>query len=80
MNCQLETVPRSYFFVDSLPGDPLRLGLAVYPDEKLVYWTDPAATLLQSTNASGPWTTNTAAACPIRIPESPAAEVLRLMK
>ncbi len=77
-NSQLGTVTRAYFATDSLPGDPLKIGLALYPDEKLVYWTWPAATLQVSTNVSGPWTGSGGAVDPIRIPESDAVKFYRL--
>jgi alpha-L-arabinofuranosidase len=80
VNGQLGGIPRGYFAADSLPGAPLKIELARYPDEALVYWTDPAAILLEATNVIGPWTTNSNAANPIRIPESPVTEFFRLMR
>jgi alpha-L-arabinofuranosidase len=80
VNGQLGAMSRAYFVEDSSPDDPLKIGLALYPDETLVYWTDPTATLLEATNVIGPWTTNNNAANPVRIPDSPAAEFFRLMR
>jgi alpha-L-arabinofuranosidase len=80
VNSLLGGIPRGYFAADPLPGAPLKIGLALYPDETLVYWTDPTATLLEATNVIGPWTTNNNAANPVRIPDSPAAEFFRLMR
>jgi alpha-L-arabinofuranosidase len=80
VNCQLTGPARSYFALASASGDPLQIGLAGYPDERLVYWTDPAATLQVSTNVSGGWATISNAVCPIRIPEPPAAEFFRLSR
>jgi hypothetical protein len=79
-NCQLSTFSRSYFAQSSLPSDPLRLGLASYPDETLVYWTTPGLTLLTAGSLAGPWTTNASPSAPIRIPESQTSEFFRLQK
>ena len=78
VNCQLGIVRRAYFAADSATDDPFRIGLAVYPDEKLVYWTWPAATLQETTNLLGSWTSLTNAVCPIRIPEADARKFYRL--
>ena len=78
-NSQLVGIVRSYFVEDSLPGSSLKIGLAQFSDEKLVYWTDPAATLLESTNVFGPWTTNNSIG-PVRIPESQTSEFFRLVQ
>jgi hypothetical protein len=80
VNAQLGAVTRSYFVQDSLPQDPLALGLASYPDERLVYWTAPAATLLQATHVAGPWLTVSNALCPIRIPRNQITEFFRLIQ
>ncbi len=80
VNCQLGDLARAYFAVASSPGDPLRLGLASFADEDLVYWTDPTATLLEASDASGPWMSVTNALCPIRVPGTAASEFLRLMR
>jgi hypothetical protein len=80
INGQMGGLVRGYFVQNSNPGDPLKLGLANYPDERLVYWTQPAATLLESANVTGPWIVLTNVAGPIRIPESAPAEFFRLMQ
>jgi hypothetical protein len=80
VNSQLGGAWRSYFAVTSAPGDPFRLGLAFYPDEKLIYWTWPTATLQETTNVSGPWTSLNGAVSPIRIPGSDSQEFYRLAR
>jgi alpha-L-arabinofuranosidase len=80
VNGQLGGIPRGYFAADSLPDDPFKIGLALYPDEKLVYWTWPAATLQEATNVPGPWTSLGDAVGPIRIPESDTRKFYRLAR
>jgi alpha-L-arabinofuranosidase len=79
-NYQLDAVSRGYFAQSSLSGDPLRLGLATYTDETLVYWTTPSVSLLTAGSLAGPWTTNNSPVAPIRIPESKASEFFRLQQ
>jgi hypothetical protein len=78
VNGQLGSVGRGYFAESSAPGDPLQLHVASYPDEKLIYWTLPTATLLQATSLNGPWNVLTNVPGPIRIPESAPVEFFRL--
>jgi hypothetical protein len=80
VNGQLGAASRAYFTVESLPSDPLTLGLAHYPDERLVYWTDSTATVLEPTNVAGPWATLSSAVCPVWIPGAQTTEYSRLKR
>jgi len=83
IQAQLNTdIPQSgtFFAVPASPGSPLRLSLARYPDEKLIYWTTTNATLLKAMTLAGPWMTNSDQMGPIVVPELPMAEFFRLIQ
>jgi alpha-L-arabinofuranosidase len=80
VNGQLNVVTNAFFAVASPPGSPLQLSWARYPEENLIYWTAPGATLLKATNLAGPWMTNANQAPPIPVPESSTSEFFRLIQ
>jgi len=73
VNGQLQGLSRAYF-VPSLntPQEPPRLAWARFPDETLLFWTDPTATLLSAPTLAGPWSHDPAPSPFHLVPSAPS--------
>ena len=76
VGCRLAEIQRAYF-VQREKLDQQRLGLAIYPDERLIYWGRTDVVLWTAPALNGPWTQLTNADAPLRVPRGAEPEFLR---
>jgi len=80
INGQLDGFTRVYLVQTPAPDDPLRLDIARFADENLVFWADATSRLQQAGTVTGSWSDVTNAASPYRFDFDNDSQFYRLAR